>query len=124
MFIRQNTDLKAFATYLRNHATPQEKLLWNSYLKHYRPQINRQYIIGNYIVDFFCRKAKLAIEIDGMQHYTPPGMKYDEIRTDRIEEYDVVVIRVSNADVDRNLKNVCQYIDNTIKERIRFLTQK
>ncbi len=84
----------------------------------------RQYVIGNYIVDFFCRKAGLAIEIDGMQHYTPQGMTHDEKRTIYIEQYDVLVVRVTNFMVERDLENVCQYIDNMVQERLKRLQKK
>ena len=118
MFIRQNPELKALACTLRYRTTPQEKLLWNSYLKHHRLQFYRQYVIDDYIVDFFCRKARLVIEIDGMQHYTVPGMKYDEKRSKCIEQYGILIVRFTNADVTRNLENVCQYIENLIQSRI------
>ncbi len=124
MYIYQNPKLKELARRLRQDPTPQEELLWNSYLKHYEPQMYRQYVIGNYIVDFFCRKAGLAIEIDGMQHYTPQGMVHDEKRTIYIEQYDVLVIRVTNFMVERDLENVCQYIDNMVQERVKRLQKK
>lgn len=82
-------------------------------------QIYRQYVIESYIVDFFCRKAWLVIEVDGAQHYSMEGMKYDEKRSSRIEKYDILVIRFSNLDIERNLKNVGQYIENIIRERLQ-----
>ena len=121
MRICKNTDLKKRARELRNHMTPQETLLWNACLKRLPVQIYRQYIIENYIVDFFCRKAKLVIEVDGLQHYSMEGMKYDERRSSRIEKYGILVLRFSNLDIDHNLKNVGQYIDNIIRERMERL---
>ena len=50
--------------------TPQEKHLWYDYLRTYDVKIYRQRSIGGFIVDFYCSKAKLAVEIDGSQHYT------------------------------------------------------
>lgn len=47
------------------------------------------------------------------------GMKYDEKRSNRIEKYDILVIRFSNLDIERNLKNVGQYIENIIRERLQ-----
>ncbi|WP_416177168.1 endonuclease domain-containing protein [Dialister sp.] len=121
MRICKNTNLKERARELRNHMTPQETLLWNACLKRLPVQIYRQYIIENYIVDFFCRKAKLVIEVDGLQHYSMEGMKYDERRSSRIEKYGILVLRFSNLDIDHNLKNVGQYIENIIWERMEHL---
>ena len=99
--------------------TPQETFLWNYCLNRLPVQIYRQYVIESYIVDFFCRKARLVIEVDGAQHYSMEGMKYDEKRSSRIEKYDILVIRFSNLDIEHNLKNVGQYIENIIRERLQ-----
>ena len=48
-------------------------------------------------------------------------MKYDEKRSSRIEKYDILVIRFSNLDIESNLKNVGQYIENIIRERLQSL---
>ena len=85
MFIRQNPLLKNRASEMRGHMTPQETLLWNYCLKRLPVQIYRQYVIESYIVDFFCRKARLVIEVDGAQHRSLEGMKYDEKRSSRID---------------------------------------
>lgn len=93
MRIYKNPAMKERAGELRGHMTPQETLLWNYCLKRLPVQIYRQYVIESYIVDFFCRKARLVIEVDGAQHYSMEGMKYDEKRSSRIEKYDILVIR-------------------------------
>jgi len=55
---------------LRNKLTFYEIILWSKLKNH---QINnrkfRQHSIGNYIVDFFCPKLKLVIEVDGANHF-------------------------------------------------------
>ena len=119
MRIYKNPAMKERAGELRGHMTPQETLLWNYWLKRLPVQIYRQYVIESYIVDFFCRKARLVIEVDGAQHRSLEGMKYDEKRSSRIEKYDILVIRFSNLDIERNLKNVGQYIENIIRERLQ-----
>ena len=124
MRICKNTDLKERARELRNHMTPQETLLWNACLKRLPIQVYRQYIIENYIVDFFCRKARLVIEVDGLQHYTMDGMKYDKRRSSRIEKYGILILHFSNLDIDHNLKNVGQYIENVIQERLQYLNDE
>lgn len=63
---------------LRNNMTRQESKLWYEFLKFYRPHFRRQYIIGQFIADFYCPKAKLIIELDGSQHYSDFGLKYDQ----------------------------------------------
>ena len=67
---------------LRNNMTPQERKLWYLYLRTYRPRIYRQRPVGKYILDFYCAKAGLAIEIDGGQHYDKAdNEQYDSKRT-------------------------------------------
>ena len=119
MCISQNVKMKAQAKALRKRMTPQESLLWNACLKHLPVQVYRQYVIENYIVDFFCRKAGLVIEVDGSGHYSLEGMQYDKARSERLERYGILVLRFSNLDVDYNLKNVCRYIMNVIEERMK-----
>ena len=61
--------------------TKEERLLWNCFLKKYPLQFHRQYVIGNYVADFYYHSAKLVVELDGSQHYTPEECAYDEKRT-------------------------------------------
>ena len=72
-----NPKLKKYSQELRKNMTDAERQLWSKLrgkqLKGL--QIYRQRIIGNYIVDFYCPKANLIIEIDGGQHYTDEGIK-------------------------------------------------
>lgn len=57
------------AEYLRCNMTDAEKKLWIKFLRGYPINFVCQKVIGPYIVDFYCRKVKLAIELDGSQHY-------------------------------------------------------
>ena len=66
---------KEKACELRKNTTRQEKKLWYDYLRTYPIKFYRQRPIDNYIVDFYCSKAKLIIEIDGLQHYTASGIE-------------------------------------------------
>ena len=75
-------------------------------------------MIENYIVDFYCTKAKLVIELDGSQHYESKGLLNDKIRTAQIEKHDLMVIRIPNSEVLSNFKGVCDYIDNIVKDKI------
>ena len=119
VFTGYNPQLKARARSLRKNMTKQEKHLWYDYLKDYPTKWYRQRPIDRFIVDFFCHKAKLIIELDGSQHYTEDGMEYDTIRTDVLGRYDLEVIRFSNNEIDHNFSAVCTAIDNKVQERIR-----
>ena len=100
---------------LRHNSTPQEKHLWYDYLSKYPIKFQRQKSIDNFIVDFYCHKAKLIIEIDGSQHYKPKNKEHDEFRTEILEGYDLTVIRFTNRQVDDNFCGVCKFIDFTVK---------
>ena len=82
-------------------------------------RFRRQYIIGNYILDFYCHGARLAVELDGSQHYEPTEQWYDERRTAYLNSMGICVLRFSNLDVMNNLRGVCQQIDMTVSERVR-----
>ena len=103
---------------LRRNMTKEERHLWYDFLKNYPVQIKRQSPIGNYIVDFYCHKAKLVIELDGSQHCEPEKLEYDRIRTAFLESRGLWVLRVSNLDVMREFRSVCEMIDSVIQRRM------
>ena len=103
---------------LRKNMTPQEVKLWYGYLSKYPIRILRQKVIGGYIVDFYCSKVGLAIEIDGNQHYTRDGLEYDLERYKLLEAYGVETIRFKNKEVDKEFYKVCKKIDESINERL------
>ena len=107
------------ARMLRKNMTDHEKKLWYCFLKDHSVKFYRQRPIGRYIADFYCSKAKLVIELDGKQHYTPDGIEYDEVRTEIINSYGIEVIRFSNDDIDRNFSQVCKVIDDKVKEKLQ-----
>jgi len=110
-----NSNLTPTARELRTNATRQENHLWYDYLRYYSPRFTRQRIVGNFILDFYCAKAKLAIELDGSQHYEEGKMKYDEARTEFLENLGVKVMRFTNLDVDEHFEGVCRVIDERVK---------
>ena len=118
-FTGYNREMRERARELRRNMTPQEKRLWYNFLSSYDVKIYRQRSIGGFIVDFYCSKVKLAIEIDGSQHYTEEGAQYDSERSIVLKKYGVETIRFSNLDIDRNFEGVCQEIDSIIKERMK-----
>ena len=89
----------------------------NQFLCRYPLRFRRQYVIGNYITDFYCHKAKLVVELDGSQHYSPEEMEYDRKRTAYLESQGLKVMRFSNLDVMRQFRRVCEAVDMAVKDR-------
>ncbi len=118
MNYKHNPDLTERAKELRKNMTDEEKMLWYNFLRKYPIRFLRQKIIDNYIADFYCSKAKLVIELDGSQHYTECGKKYDRIRTGVIESRGIKVLRIPNSQIKYNFDGICLYIDKEVKEAI------
>ncbi|MDR1329137.1 MAG: endonuclease domain-containing protein [Oscillospiraceae bacterium] len=112
-----NSTLNPAARNLRKNATKQEQHLWYDFLKDFTPRFTRQRIIGNFIVDFFCAKALLVVELDGAHHYTDEGMKYDRARTAYMNTYGIVVLRFENIEIDKKFAYVCGKIESTVRGR-------
>lgn len=81
---------------LRKEATRQENHLWYDFLRFYSVRFQRQKVIGPFIADFYCHKAKIVIELDGSQHYTAQGAAYDAERSRFLSGYGILVLRFSN----------------------------
>jgi very-short-patch-repair endonuclease len=107
-----NTKLKEYSQRLRRNMTDAEKLLWSKLRRKQLKglQIYRQRIIGDYIVDFYCPKANLIIEVDGGQHYTDEGIAKDKIRDDYIKGKGIKVLRFSDREVLKNIGGVIERI--------------
>jgi len=101
--------------------TPHERALWYDFLKNKKPQFKRQKIINNYIVDFYCAKAKLVIEIDGDTHILEGADKYDENRTKIFESYGLKVVRFTNLEIEIKFEEVCEEIDLLLNANQRTL---
>lgn len=100
---------------LRKNMTPWERRLWYEFLNSYPVRFQRQKAIENFIVDFYCAKARLVVELDGSQHYNKTETVKDTIRTEKLKEFNLTVIRVPNNEVDENFEGVCEYIDCYVK---------
>ena len=107
------------ARILRRNMTRYEKHLWYDYLRHYPTKFYKQRILGNYIADFYCHKARLVIELDGEGHYSVSGKRHDKERTAVLEELGLAVLRFSNADVEESFEGVCRVIDNAVRARLK-----
>ena len=108
----KNGKLTSNSQSLRKNMTTEEKRLWYDFLKKLPLNINRQKVIGNYIVDFYCSEKNTVIEIDGSQHYEEDAIYKDKIREDFLKSLGLKIIRYSNYDINRNFEGVCQDILN------------
>ena len=118
MKYNHNKNLVKNAKVLRKDMTKEERHLWYDYLRNKDVRFLRQKIIGSYIVDFYCAKANLVIELDGSQHYTEQGKAYDEERSAILHGYGLKVLRFSNRDVNNHFDAVCETIDREVQIRI------
>jgi very-short-patch-repair endonuclease len=104
------------AELLRKHMTEPEKLLWNR-LKTYKTQgykFRRQHPINRFIVDFYCHKAKLVIEIDGKIHLNKQVKEKDIDREKELLEFGLKVLRFTNDQVISNPDKVLSIISNSL----------
>jgi len=92
---------------LRHKQTKAEEILWES-LRNNKIGIKfrRQYSLEGYVMDFYSPKAKMAIEIDGGQHYEKDGKEYDKVREEIIISAGVKIMRFTNEEVIGDLERV------------------
>ena len=111
-FLPYNRTLKEFSRDLRSHSTLSEILLWQklraSQFRGYG--FNRQKPLGNYIVDFYCRKLDLVIEIDGNSHEYEEAVLDDEKRQRVLEQLGVYFLRFPDLEVKRSMASVMNEI--------------
>ena len=100
-------NLKRNAQKLRREMTKEERHLWYDFLKTLPVTINRQKVIGRYILDFYCFSANLAIELDGSQHFAEDGVSSDRERDAALNELGITVVRYTNEEINRNFEGVC-----------------
>jgi len=114
--LHYNKNLKPLARELRIEGTKGEAMLWFYALKAKKMngyQFNRQYPIGNYIVDFICRKLNLIIEIDGISHLSKSPS--DSQRQDYLESQGYIILRFSEAEVVHRLDDVVEKISYAVE---------
>lgn len=116
MKIHYDPKLKQCSRDLRNNSTLSEVLLWNQIkgrkIKGY--QFMRQKPMINYIVDFYCSKLKLVIEIDGDSHIGKEDK--DQYRQEKIEALGIQFLRFSDLDVKKNMNGVLLELLTMIEE--------
>ena len=125
MGIKYTGDYKKFARELRKKMTKEEFKLWYNFLREYPIKFYRQRVISGYIVDFYCAKLKLAIEIDGSQHCEDEHEASDKMRDDRLKAVGITVVRIQNTQINQNFSGVCEYLqlvfDNLEKQQILLM---
>ena len=114
----QTEKIRRYSQNLRKNMTKEERHLWYDFLKSYPVPFHRQYSFENYIADFYCHQAGLVLELDGSQHCTPEEIEYDRRRTAFLESKGLYVLRISNLDVMRQFRGVCEMIDLAVQSRL------
>ncbi|MBN1161313.1 MAG: endonuclease domain-containing protein [Dehalococcoidales bacterium] len=108
--------LKQPSRQLRKSSTDAELLLWSKIrMRQLRGLLfYRQKPLGGYIVDFYCPKAKLVIEVDGGQHLTPGVIEYDRGRDEYMASMGLRMLRFINTDVIENIDGVVEVIEDNL----------
>ncbi len=114
-----NKDNIKIAKILRKNQTPWERKLWFQYLRTYPIKFNRQKAIGDYIVDFYCAKASLIVELDGGQHFEKEKSNKDKERTENLRKLGLTVVRIPNNEISNNFEGVCDFIDLKVSEKLK-----
>ena len=111
-----NKNLTERARENRKNPTPAETKIWNEILRMRQfadYKFLRQKPIDNYIVDFYCSKLRLVIEIDGDSH--AETVEYDAERTRVLQSLGLAVVRYTNDDVISNIEGVYDNLSEKIK---------
>ncbi|MBU4342835.1 MAG: endonuclease domain-containing protein [Candidatus Omnitrophica bacterium] len=105
---------------LRKDQTDAERKLWLALRNRQlcRVKFRRQFSIGGHILDFYCPEHRLAIEVDGGQHYEDTNIKQDALRTKELCEYGIKMLRVNNLDVLNNIEGVCEEIVKAVTSHL------
>ncbi|MBI2427238.1 MAG: endonuclease domain-containing protein [Ignavibacteriales bacterium] len=116
-FLQASKSTIAKARVLRKHMTPEERLLWSHLRdKSFGVQFRKQVPFGPYILDFFCLAKKVAVELDGDQHYEEETMAYDKARDEYLRSHEITVLRIRNRELKTNLDGVLTVIWNACKK--------
>ena len=104
---------------LRNNLPKAEAILWSQLQRRQLGgyKFQRQYGVGSYVVDFYCPKLKLGIELDGDSHFREGASEYDMRRDDFIASYGIRIVRILNDEVYANLDGVVEQLINEIAKR-------
>jgi len=115
--IPKNKKLQERSRELRKAGNLSEVLFWQTFKdkKKLAFDIDRQVIIGNYIVDFFIPELGLIFEIDGSSHDNK--VEYDAERDAFMQDLKLLVVRIADSEVKKSMSNVYDFVLETIKKR-------
>ena len=101
---------------LRRNQTEAEKTFWSQVRNRQFCGLRffRQYSIGPYVLDFYCPKTNIAVELDGGQHAWDERQEYDTLRAEYLKAHEIEVMRFWNNDVLQNIKGVLARIEEKI----------
>ena len=106
---------------MRKEPTEEENKLWHILLKHIKPRFVRQKTIGYYIVDFYCPKLKLIIEIDGEQHFWEENEEYEIRREKFLNNSGYKLLHFYNSDINKHIRETEHTITGACQERAKEL---
>jgi very-short-patch-repair endonuclease len=120
MYYGATPDVFKKARELRRYETEAEKMLWTKLCRNQMLglQFRRQHPINRFIVDFYCVKVKLVIEVDGKIHDIRENRVYDIGRSQILNDFEITVIRFTNEMIIGDLENVIKIIESTVKQLI------
>ena len=107
---------KQYAKEMRHSMTPEERRLWYDFLSKHSCHFRRQQPIGKYIVDFYAVSLRLAVEVDGSQHFEEDVRLYDDARTKFLREHDIRLLRFTNEQIQRKFSDVCAAVERAIAD--------
>ena len=115
-----NPKIKTTARTLRKNMTDSELKLWSRIRRKqiFGLQFYRQRPIGNYIVDFYCPKAQLVLEVDGLQHMQELAVRKDNYRDSYLKQQGIKVLKFDNLQVLKQLDAVVDKVYQTVASRL------
>lgn len=112
--------------YLRNNMTKWEVRLWND-LKQKKMlgyKVRRQYGVNKYVIDFYCPKLKLGIEVDGEIHFKYGRDIHDQTKDERLNKLEIKIIRISTFDMDEDYESIVVHLEDLFQKRAKeFLAE-
>jgi very-short-patch-repair endonuclease len=117
MYYGATPDIFKKAKELRRYETDAEKRLWAKLCRNQMSglKFRRQHPINRFIVDFYCVKIKLVIEVDGNLHEIPENKVYDIGRSQILNDFGITVIRFSNKQIITDIESTINEIEIYVK---------
>ena len=81
-------------------------------------KFRRQFSVAQFVVDFYCPRLKLAIEVDGDSHFSEGSELSDKARQDFIESFGISFLRFTNKEIYGNLDEVLSKIEDFIQKNL------